>query len=297
MHKPTKVFFGPISTVLWLIFGILYIMMAGCDGAAPIPAYLKIDEVSVEVGVSEGSSSHNIKNIWLYQNGQSLGAYSIPSEIPILAEGSNEILIQAGVPHNGANGQLVAYPFYKIPSYTLNFTSGQTTELNPAFSYISDAAFDLVADFELSNIFQVSLGTASLMTLTTIDTLVFEGTRSLQVRLSETADTIFEISSILGYPTPANVNVPIYLEMDYRCDAPFIILIKGIDSAGGEQIPDFQQFVNTKKEWNKLYIDLTAAVSQVKAAGYPQYKILMGGSLPDTAQYALFLLDNLKLVR
>lgn len=285
---------APILLLLATIMGGL----TGCDTTAPIPAYIKINETNLQVdAATQGSASHYIQTVWLYQNGQSLGAYPIPSEIPILAEGPTELLVQAGVAHSGANGELIPYPFYKILTTTPILENGQTTSLTPVFSYISDINFDLIADFEINNVFQVSLGNASLMSLTNTDTLVFEGTRSLQVSLHEAADTIFEISTLLGYPVPANVNVPIYLELNYRCDAPFVLLLKAINNAGGEQIVNFQQFVNTKKEWNKLYIDLTAAVSQVKAAGFPQYKILMGGSLPDTAQHALFLLDNIKLIR
>lgn len=276
-----------------LLGGVLSV--SGCDEIEPIPSYLRIDTAQVQTQVAQGSSLHNIRNVWAYLDGTLLGAFELPAQIPILAQGMHEIRLQAGIWHNGISGERVSYPFYNTPKYTFDFQPASSHQLEPVFEYTDDVHFSFIDDFEAGSVFQPVGGSPELFQTTDIPSEVRSGAQSAKITLQATADTVFQLNTLSYYELPG-FNAPVYLEMDYRCDADFQVTLKAINSTGDALTPTIRQYVAARNTWNKIYIDLTEIVSYLNSDGYDRFQIILYAELPNDKSSASYFFDNVKLV-
>ena len=68
---------------------------AGCgfnEKPDRIPAYIQVNDISVNVSSGQGTASDNISDVWLYYEDPEIGytlqgAYEMPASFPILTEG------------------------------------------------------------------------------------------------------------------------------------------------------------------------------------------------------------------
>ena len=133
----------------------LILLISGCDIINPkedLPVYLTVDNVSVNPGAGEGTSSHKIEDVWIYINDDLLGAFELPVRIPVLESGSKKLSIVAGVLDNGSSAIHAQYPYYTSYDITMNFT-GTERSASPVFKYHSSADFSFIDDFELGTHF------------------------------------------------------------------------------------------------------------------------------------------------
>src|SRR3989337_3990814 len=100
--------------------GIIGGIGLACNKEEPIPSYIHIDAINLSTNYTiEGSSSNKILNAWIYIDDQSVGAFELPCTVPVLAVGSHEIKIQAGIKENGIDATRIYYPFYEIVKQTV----------------------------------------------------------------------------------------------------------------------------------------------------------------------------------
>ncbi len=280
-----------ILTIL-LAFIIIGSSFTACNDSEPLPALLQIDTMQVQINSSlEGSGSHNIKSVVVFVNEQSLGLFDLPVTVPVLATGEAEVTLQAYIDAFANNRK--AYPFYSLDQFTVNLTPLETSVVNGTIAYRDNAFFAFNTDFEVSSNFEDTDQNNTLLQLTSNQNLVYEGVRSAKVELNE-ANTLFSIQTIDYYTLPGN-NTPVYLELNYRCSAPFQIAIEAIKD-NSTQIIWPEIYINTKENWNKVYIELTETVSNLALENFTSYKIIFRGELADEDTEATFYWDNIKLI-
>lgn len=285
--------FSSFSFSIVVALVVLLSCLGGCDEPEQAPAYLHIDTVLLNTAVGQGTASHALKTVWLSLDGQSLGAYELPVTVPILAEGTQTILVEGGIAVSGVLSNRLRYPFVAPRSYTVNLAPLQTAQISPELSYQSDVVFEMMSDFEASSNFAFLVGSEAQLSLTDDPTLVFEGGRSLAIVNSIAAPT-FTLATVDAYGLPV-ANVPVYIEMNYRCDAPFLVGLRGIDGNGGAQSADLVVRVNAKPTWNKIYIDVEPIISSLTPA-YNFFQVTINATLPDSLAQATYLFDNIKLL-
>ena len=104
------------------------------DPEEAVPSVIYIDELSLNVNPGEGTDSHKITEVWVYTNGQMLGAFDLPARIPVLNQGNTDVLMFAGIKNNGISSTRIRYPFYTTFDTTIAFAAGTEHEIHPRFS-------------------------------------------------------------------------------------------------------------------------------------------------------------------
>lgn len=295
----------PSSRLRYLFSGLLAILLSvtSCDlinQAETAPAYLRIASLNLSTSANQGSASGKISEAWVFLDNELLGAFAIPSTIPVLAEGPHEIRIEAGIRENGISSTPDIYPFYQAHTETVDFTALETVEVNAQISYQNQTRFSLIEAFEGgASIFrQVITGTPNSK-LEISKTDAFEGNGKGIIQLASN-DPFVEIATSTRYRGLLDNSTAVFLELNYRSDVAASFGIVGyLDS---QELPigtAYQAGFNPSSEWNKIYFNLTPIVfnSNVDAL-----QIVIKAGLPINQEgtfeqeSGLVELDNIKLV-
>ena len=178
-------------------FFLLSVVFLSCQTdnfRADIPSYIKIQNFDLVTTFDQGSNSNKITDAWVTMDGNFLGAFEIPCEIPILEDGFHEFRVYPGIKANGISATRMIYPFYNLAQLYLeddtNFliaeenliklTLDSTISLTAKTSYLENTDFIFIENFEnLGNIFKKDLESDTGFILTNDTLFSFEGTSSL----------------------------------------------------------------------------------------------------------------------
>ena len=111
--------------------------------------YLKIDEADLDVEFNQGSPTNAIVDSWVFVDGNSLGVFEMPIEVPVLdldENGVSEIVIFAGVRNNGIKSDAIIYPFYERLNFEFDFEELAKKELDLTFEYDENTIFEVIED-------------------------------------------------------------------------------------------------------------------------------------------------------
>lgn len=277
---------------------IFFLAIQGCEIINPeeqIPAYVTINNFAITSSLeTQGYASSKITDAWVYANNIFIGAYELPATIPILSEGATSIIVYPGIKENGISGTGMIYPFYNAYTITSTLTAGETIVINPVTAYknSSSITFLMLERFESSNPFY-SVIDDGVLTTTSTDTEVFEGSRSAVCTLTGETDTFYVQTSTLLYFPPTDKQL--FLELDYKCDIPFNVWVK-CNAATGTAIYDEVLTITSKELWNKIYINLNATL-QFFAAYQPVSYQLEFRAINTTSDTAQLFYDNIKIIQ
>jgi hypothetical protein len=280
-----------------LVFGIV-IFLGSCDLINPeesVPSFIHIDEFSFSAAPGEGTSSQKITEVWVYSNGQMLGAYDLPAHIPVLDVGANQVTILAGIKNNGISSTRIRYPFYTSFDTTLQFTPGSEIVLKPRFFYRDDISIDQY-DFEGgSNLFNAT-GTSDV-DLTNISNAeqVFEGSGSGYAILADGNNQLLVRTNQILQLSAGKVT---FLELNYSTNNTLAAGLYSFQS--GTEKKNLAVLINPTTEsigtpvWNKIYIDLGLIPSQNINADH--FEIYFEAVADTPGKTVEVFLDNVKLV-
>ena len=71
------------------------------------------NNINETIPFSNEYQSTNISDCWVTFNGLFLGAYEMPSNIPVQMSGDINARISPGIKVNGVSSNRIIYPFYK----------------------------------------------------------------------------------------------------------------------------------------------------------------------------------------
>lgn len=278
--------FRPLSVL------VIALSITGCqilDPAEEIPSYVRINSISLTTGGNEGTSSHKITDAWIYIDGDLIGGFEMPCNVPILAEGTHTILVLAGIKQNGLSSTRAIYPFYRGWSSTITLTRGQSITVAPTVTYYPSTNFMWMCDFDQpgTNIDDSQAGGATWGGLLHEDTLgAFEGESGF-AKLNADTNLFFARSS---NPYSFNNARDVYLELNYKCNQNFAVGIYNTVTA--EYVPWVD--VSASLAWNKIYIRLNDAILTQQPNGIYHVYVAMKKSA-DVANPYIYL-DNFKLI-
>lgn len=282
--------------------GILFGFFAGCkviDPAEDIPSYLRINSMTLNVASSaQGSSTATITDAWIFMDGDLIGAFELPCNVPILAEGTHQFIIRGGVKMNGLVSTRAIYPAWKAWEGSITLTRGESTVASPVVTYFPGIDFlsTWMLDFDAQ-------GTSLTPEPTSSATIVIDSLYNLYqnkcgyIHLNNSDTTFFVGASSVGYVMPPTRDT--WVEFDYWSDAPFTVGIK--ESITGYSKPWLE--VQPKYQWTKIYVRLTDALSEaatVNSAHSPMttpYKIYFAMSNPTSQAESHLYIDNIKLLK
>ncbi len=285
---------------LWKLFGILSLVfsLTACDLINPeeqVPAYLEINEftLSTQAG-SQGSANERITEVWVFVDGVFLGMYDLPALVPVLKAGPTEVRVEAGIRDNGIASFPDIYPFYEPYKVNLDLKANETAIINPTTTYISEAKFAFIEDFEDTRprVFTQILKGTTEIERTTDD--VFEGSYSGRFSLTRENQPVLEIASSAIFSGLQEDGVFVYLEVNYKADAPVVWGFVGEPDPIAGPLGFYDPGFSAKNEWNKIYFNLSQLLFDIQLDEYQiGFQAFLTAESPDSAT---ILLDNIKLV-
>src|SRR4030095_14394844 len=284
--------FGSGNMILFLS-----LFLAGCvliNPSETIPARIQIEPMDLEVVEGQGSDQHKITEVWVFADGDFLGAFYPPTEIPYIGDSDQTTFsFRAGIRNNGIASDAIVYPMYTHFNLTLNTTSGTITQVTPITHYQPGTVFSLIADFESKNEFVDNRDTVAASMVTRSMDSPFEGNYSGEIIMSESAYFI-EVGNAIQLGNIPTDGTPSYLEFQYKSEKEMSIGVLGI-TLDGQQISNFFYLVKPSDNWNMLYIELTDIL---QISDFPAYKILFRSAYPSdaTKPELKIQLDNIKVV-
>jgi len=281
-----------------IVIGAILLSMPACDEKEDVPAYVHVDPFVVNA--EGGAAWQKITEGWFYANGEFLGAYTLPADVPVLAVGEGDIIVFPGVKENGISTTPNIYQFLTRFDQDVTFTPGESVIVSPVTAYDDDivvpfgtferGSFDGFSSIGLTN----RDGDDATSFLLTPDG-GFAG-KSLLLSV-DTAHTLMEVATET-VPLPGTFEREVWLELHYQNDMPFTLWILGSSNGGSEKLQPIFQF-SENENWNKIYFNLTEFIIQLNEA---DYSLLFRASLPRdsngnyTQDSGTVRIDNIRLV-
>jgi hypothetical protein len=274
-----------------------------------VPAYIYVPYVRFNTANdgTQGDSSFQFVDVWMYEHGKLLGNIGFPALIPIQKSGMTELNFDGGIVKSGQDDQRIPYPFTQRYVVYKELTPNKIDTFIPVIKYLDNAKFSFVENFE-SNGFEFTYSTKNAPGDTIINEPVTDnnnpaivlGKKSGKVVMNSSSATL-EIDS-KAYskeelqPSPGS---SVYLEIDYKSNIPIQIgMIAKIGSnnpygIGGITANPTGADDNGLRKWNKLYLCLDQDISPMSSGTQIAIAIRMlnySYIVPDV------YIDNIKLV-
>jgi hypothetical protein len=278
--------------IKYILSLIVFLVLASCNKTklkAPEAAFIVINNPTVLTNPTiQGTNSHKITDIWYYVDDNFKGVFPIGSIMPVLGTGNSKITLFAGIKNNGISATRLPYEFYQGHVINQYFESGKTYTFSPVFEYLTGAVFPTQGceDYDSPGIKYLSVGDSAAPVIHDLDK-VFSGTGSLFMSMSNSKPTS-QIKTSTSMSLPVG-GTPIYLELNYKCNQPFEV---GVIAGTTEVRPALT--VNSSPEWNKIYIQLSQAVSTQPTYNY--YDIYIKATKKSDVPTPEIYIDNIKLV-
>ena len=277
-----------------LITGISLFFIS-CEKLYPkveIPSYLQIEEINLTTTYqTEGSNNNNITDAWVFINDQAIGTFELPATIPILAAGSQEIKIWAGIKENGISTTRKMYPFYEYHLEQLSLTRGEINTMEPAVQYYSGISFEWIENFDLGSTLTKASTSDTGIQFTTIDTVSGLGTQSAIIHMDNNRPYFEIVTDAKQFTLPTGP--PVYLEINYLCSNSFSVSLVKNTLQGSEKLNPYIT-MNPSGQWKTIYVNLTSLVSQQTNA--ISFEVYFNGELDPSHSSGYVILDNLKLI-
>jgi hypothetical protein len=255
-----------------------------------VPSYLLVDSMAL-IGSPEtqGTLSANIKDVWVFIDGDLQGAFPLPARIPLLKEGAVNLQLSAGVCLNGISATRAIYPFYNRWDSVRILNRGRTDTLRPRITYRNTVRYLWMENFDNQGFgMRARVGSDTVLLRESDADSVLEGSSCLRMAVDQRAPYLVAESIDQIYLTSGK---PCFLEINYRNNIPLQI---GLQSQFASEISDPLWIVelSPSSAWNKQYINFTPYLGVVNGA---RYRLMMRPLLTSSAQgTGVIRVDNLK---
>lgn len=269
------------------------------DRNEELPAFLTISEFDLEVGPFQGSSSSNITEVMVSIDGNTLGLFELPATIPVLANGTKEVLFSAIIKQNGVSADRVSYPLYRSFTTEVKFTPLDTALIVPTTTYFEGLEF-WTEEFTSSIDFEESEASEGRLILVSEELAFDDPTPGISGNPSsafielESEENYFFAETEESFELP--FGQPVFVELDYASNHPFTLGARASVQTA-EAIDDLVIILpssQTEQVWKKIYINVTNFVAE--NSGATEFEIYVklnrSDSYPDPEVY----LDNVKVI-
>ncbi len=268
-------------------------------GDQTVPAYLKIDSVSINTFYpSEGSPSAKITDVWVYVDDQQMGVFELPAKFPLLFAGKHKLEIRPGIKLNGISSTRVPYPFYQpIIMEDFEFFPDSVMDLGTVETvYYQNLKFIWMEDFESSVISIIEAETSDTTLERTNPADNPEAFLSEHSRYSGKIVLTKDRPAFMAYTfnefdLPKD-DSPVMLEMNFKTD--HVLLIGVLVDNPADYSWEELVYLKETDQWNKIYINVGPVTSRnPNALGF---KIYFSAILNSSEENAEIFLDNIKLI-
>ncbi len=239
---------------------------AGCnvfDKPELIPSYIEVDEFVLVTASDEGTTSHKIKDAWVFIDEEFVGAYELPARIPLIANGEHNVQVYPGIYKNGVQAERVIYSFYTYFDSTYVLEPDETMYVTPEITYQDDLEW-WIEDFEDPSfkwtLFTTNSDTTMIVAKPSEYPDLFEGNAGLIKMSSNNVYCEMRTEEPLFNDLPKQVNNDAYMELNYKCNYPFVLGLlhnnSGLAAYDKQALITFNPTTddNGEMQWNKTYL-------------------------------------------
>lgn len=275
------------------LVGLLILLLAACKKDGAVPSYIQFRTPVVEDAPGHPVSS-KITDLWVYVNDQPVGVWQPERRIPVIAAGSCNVKMIAGIRRNGITDNRIQYPFYATWEQTLQLVPGQVVPVEPVVRYFNDLNYWL-DDFNSGHRLDTVNCNATLGLEPTDNTLIGQGSHYGRIILDTDHNLYRGVSSGDAF---TGIGSKAYLEMDYRSDTRLLIgvryTLQGVQYEVAYVYAKPTKAADGSMPWNKIYVDLAEPWN---VSGALDKRFYIKAQLEGGATSGIVDVDNIKLVR
>lgn len=281
-----------------LIVSAVYVL-SSCNLINPaedLPSYIHVDALTLNTESEQGTDNHKITEVWVFADGETIGAFDLPAEIPVLRQGNVNFSFRAGIKNNGISSTRIMYPFYNPYDDNLNLVELEEQTVSPQFTYKESANFALIEDFESQGSQFGETGTSQAnLEIVENDDSVFEGNGAGHVIIASDQN-IWQSRSITELNLP--IGEQVWMELNYKCNNNFAVGVFAV--AGSSEEKELALIINPTTDsngidkWNKIYIEFSQVVAQYPNAQH--FDVYFESVRSEEVTEADLWLDNIKIV-
>lgn len=279
---------------------VLFFLIGCSVEKAIIPSYIYVDRFKLLTNSStQGDTSQDVQDVWLFQNGEFKGSFGLPTYIPVTEQNKQNLVLRGGIKRSGQDDQRLQYPFYTDFDTILPFANLRSDTLKPVVKYLDFAKFPIIQDYDGAiDFFSIERAKPGDSVIKVNNAEAWKlNSNSAKFVLSDSTYELYYLSKELQN-LPAN-GIPIYLEVDYKCNDIFDIGLSVISASETKRYSVYSAN-STNGLWKKVYVDMSTEISsEIATKGTNTiFQILVRikkSGTPLTDNTNLFL-DNIKLI-
>ena len=291
---------GSIFTFL-LIPVFLFNSCDKFEGDQTSPSYIRIDSIGFGSEYdTEGTGKQDILDVWVYVNDQTIGAFEMPVEIPVLQQGSCRVEIWPGIKLNGISATRAPYPFFEpIVHEEIELVPDHLVSLGGTSAYRENTDFLWMEDFEDHILVLIPAPQSDTGIYRTApghpgafidENSAYSGVVTLT---GENDYMLLQTDDGEGGGFLLKGGDYAFMEMHFRSDETVIIGMF-IRQASGEI--ETRPFIglNPTREWKKIYVNFTPVIAD--NPGATDFKVYLESRKTDEAPQVAIMFDNLKFL-
>jgi hypothetical protein len=240
---------------------LLLLAMACSVEKSTIPSYIYVKEFKLNTNLlTQGDTTQDIVDVWLFQNNEFKGSFGLPTYIPITEKDKHNIKLRAGVKRSGQDDQRLQYPMFTDYDTILPLNNLGSDTISPVVSYLPNCKFSLLQDFDGNSSFFTIYNQKkgdSIAKVNDLDAWKINNNSAKFILADSTYQLFYNSKELSNLPANA---ISLYLEVDYKCNDQFFIGLFVTPLVGDVKRYPVLTTNSTNGKWKKLYLDLATEV-------------------------------------
>lgn len=252
-----------------ILFILLVLSFSSCEKKSnQTPSFLRIDSINVDVPVSQGNNIHEISALQVYANGDFIGLFELPLNIPILKTGKIKFQFIPYVKLNGSKNQWAPHRCFTSKDTLLELIQLKTASITPTFFFKDNVIVRFEEDFNDGNskMKAVILNKGDSIFVETRSFNLngrFESNTPVFVARFNDQDTAnyMDFGTFESFPNMPTDGKSIQFDFDIKSDLPVQLSIVRTVSGGISEVVPYLYINSTEGKWKRFYVDLVHELS------------------------------------
>ncbi len=252
-----------------ILFILLVLSFSSCEKKSnQTPSFLRIDSINVDVPVSQGNNIHEISALQVYANGDFIGLFELPLNIPILKTGKIKFQFIPYVKLNGSKNQWAPHRCFTSKDTLLELIQLKTASITPTFFFKDNVIVRFEEDFNDGNskMKAVILNKGDSIFVETRSFNLngrFESNTPVFIARFNDQDTVnyMDFGTFESFPNMPTDGKSVQFDFDIKSDLPVQLSIVRTVSGGISEVVPYLYINSTEGKWKRFYVDLVHELS------------------------------------
>ena len=252
-----------------ILFILLVLSFSSCEKKSnQTPSFLRIDSINVDVPISQGNNIHEISALQVYANGDFIGLFELPLNIPILKTGKIKFQFIPYVKLNGSKNQWAPHRCFTSKDTLLELIQLKTASITPTFFFKDNVIVRFEEDFNDGNskMKAVILNKGDSIFVETRSFNLngrFESNTPVFVARFNDQDTVnyMDFGTFESFPNMPTDGKSVQFDFDIKSDLPVQLSIVRTVSGGISEVVPYLYINSTEGKWKRFYVDLVHELS------------------------------------